>query len=138
MTTTLANKFGTQSEYFRLSFVDADGNTTGVAPESITMTVSSSKKLVNIYRVKADGTTEAVQYEQVDGTHVLIKNPVAGDYLFEYEKTNQKDDNQQSLDATEGKLPDTGTGLNLWWLVGGGVIVIGLIAGGIMVNNRRR
>lgn len=138
LTTTLANKFGTQSEYFRLSFVDADGNTTGVAPESITMTVSSSKKLVNIYRVKADGTTEAVQYEQVDGTHVLIKNPVAGDYLFEYEKTNQKDDNQQSLDATEGKLPDTGTGLNLWWLVGGGVIVIGLIAGGIMVNNRRR
>ncbi len=137
LTSALVNKFGAQSEYFRLTFMDASGSTVDAVPESVTITISKTKKLKGVYLVKADGTTESVSYERVDDTHILLKRPVAGDYLFEYGKGTSKDD-EQSSPIIEGELPNTGTGVSSWWFVVGGVVVVGLIGGGMMANNRRR
>lgn len=76
--------------------MDASGSTVDAVPESVTITISKTKKLKGVYLVKADGTTEPVSYERVDDTHILLKRPVAGDYLFEYEKETSKDDEQSS------------------------------------------
>lgn len=145
LTSELLDKFGSQSEYFRLSFVDADGGATDVTPESVTLTVSGSKKLKGVYLVRDDGTIEEVRYEVVDDTHVLIKNPKAGNYLFEYEKEEQKDDNDQSGSEVgdggtmEDELPKAGASMNWWWLaIAGVVVVLGAFVGSNMVNNRRR
>lgn len=144
LTNELLDKFGSQSEYFRLSFVDTNGKATDVVPESVTLTVHGNKKLKKIYLVKEDGTTEEVQYERVDDTHVLIRNPKAGNYLFEYEdEDEQKGSSNQDAGEAEDKsvadeLPKAGSGMNWWWLVVAGVVVLGVFVGGNMVSNRRR
>lgn len=139
LTTTLSNKFGSQSEYFKLSFVDADGSATDATPESITLTINSAKKLKNVYLVQEDGTTKSVPYEQIDNGHIVIKDPTPGSYLFEYEE--EKSDNSQAPDNSEEDetaTVDNQSKANLWWLLAGGVVVVVLIVGGMMVSNRRR
>lgn len=151
LTEALLNKFGEQSEYFRLSFVSEDGGVANAAPESITLTINKDKKLKGIYLVKEDGTTEKVQYEMVDGTHVLIKNPRAGNYLFEYEekekgrddtsKDKSESDNGVDVGADDEKGEERSTnngGVKWWWPAVGGVVILGILVGSRMAENRRR
>lgn len=142
LTSSLQNKFGAQSEYFKLSFVDQDGNEISTTPEQITMTIDSSKVLKGVYLVKPDGTVEAVEYEKIDAGHVVLKSPVAGNYLFEYEKssgqTGTGSSGDQQLSGDKDELPNTGAGLKPGWIIAGGGVLLILLAGGLVWNNRRR
>lgn len=133
----LMARFGTNSELYELSFVDAQGKT----PELVKMPLTKGKTLEGIYIVKDDGATEKVGFERIDNEYIAIKNPIEGKYLFKYEapKTGTNDDKTSDKDenATEEVQKQ-------WfespWLLGGAavvtVVIVGVAVG--MVANRRR
>ncbi len=141
----LKTKFGANSEVYDFSFTDADGNKVNATPDYATITISSGKKLRAVYLVDTNGNTTKVEYEQIDSTHIRIKNPTPGRYLFDYED-EESDDYLLPKAETNTNQPEadedpnhTWLNSNLWLWGGIGIVVliILLLARG-MVNNRRR
>ncbi len=136
LTSALRAKFGANSELYEMSFVDENGEKVDNKAEKIVVTVSSGKKLEAIYIVKDDGTTEKVEFERVDDTHVEIKNPVAGKYLFDYAEPTDVPVTEPGQGESE-EIP-----LKRWyegplpWIAGGVVAV--LAVGGVMYSARRK
>lgn len=141
----LKDKFGGQSEYFSLGFVNSDGSVVDTRPESVTMVVDGNKALKAVYLVKPDGSTEVVEYERVDDTHIRLKSPAAGNYLFEYgdkDKLEEMKPQGESV-SSEGpgetsELPKTGPKVQWWWFV----VAVGVVGmatlGRAMIRNRQR
>lgn len=139
LTSALRAKFGANSELYEINFVGENGEKIDKGAERVVVTVPGGKKLKAIYIVKDDNTTEKVEFEVIDDTHIAIKNPIAGKYLFDYEDQGQSDapvvepgdDAGESIPLKrwyEGPLP---------W-IGGGAAVVLLIGGVAMYSARRR
>lgn len=133
------NQFGANSELYKLEFVTENGEISEERPTEVTITVKAGKKLEAVYIVKEDGTTEKVEFERVDDTHIVIKNPVPGDYLFDYEdepkKTDADEAQKEDKDSTADRPWYTRPA---WWVLGGIMVVVVAGTGAAMVNNRRR
>lgn len=85
-------RYGEDSEYYELTFVDENGNKLEVLPEQATITLPVGKTLKRIYYVKDDGSLELVEFERVDDRQIVIKNPQHGNYLFDYEENSEQND----------------------------------------------
>lgn len=140
LSSALRAKFDASSELYELNFVDENGKELTETPERVVMELPAGKKLTAIYIVKDDGTTEKVEYEQVDEKHIAIKNPTTGKYLFDYEEPKQTD-----IPETKPGQEEEGEPLKRWyegplpWIGLGvaGVVIIGGI-GFSAIRNRRR
>ncbi len=130
LTSALRAKFGVNSELYELNFVGTDGEKIDRKAEKIVVTVPSNKKLEAIYLVKDDGTTEKVEFKQIDDARVEIKNPVAGKYLFDYAEpepsNNTSTTKPEQTDGEEILLKRWYEG-PLSWIAGGvaAVVIIG-------------
>ncbi len=137
LTNNLMAKFGTNSELYELSFVDAQGK----MPELVKLPVASGKTLEGIYIVKEDGTTEKVEFERTMDGKVTIKNPTEGKYLFQYKAPDTGNNNTVNGD-NEGES----VAMKRWyenpWLWGGvaaaAVAIVGVMVVGGAISNRRR
>ena len=140
----LEEQFGSNSELYEIKFTDADGNILDKTPETATITIPSGKKLRAVYVVDADGNTKRVEYEQIDSTHIRIKNPTAGKYLFDYEDAEREDYLAPKGEEKEKSSTTDDTSSNKSsskiWLWGGIAVVIILvfIVASRMADNRRR
>lgn len=142
LSSNLKDKFGEQSEYFKVVFVGADGSTLEGKPEEVMVEISSTKVLKGVYLVGSNGETRKVEYEKVSDSQIVLRNPEEGNYLFEYgevknsgTQSGQITDDGDNADQEEAK-PETK--LSPWWVVGGAGVVVLLLLGGAMVANRRR
>lgn len=139
----LRTRFGSNSEYYELNFVGEDGENVAERPEQIKIKAAKGKKLVGVYLVQEDGTTKKVAYELADDGEIVIKNPEAGKYLFDYEDNAaaEKDKDQNKSDSKE----DEKTAEEPWyknpvifWGGIGAVVVVVLGIGISAANNRKR
>lgn len=136
----LKDKFGSNSEYFELNFVDENGENVTERPEEVRFKLPAGKKLIGVYRVKDDGTTEPVEYEVTEDGQIVVKNPESGKYLFDYEdpKTSEQPKEEEKKGETVKKKQEWYQNPVLLWGLGGAVAILVIGVGAAMVNNRRR
>lgn len=137
LSSSLKEKFGANSEYFDLSFVDENGEKATELPEKAIIKIASGKKLVGVYLVKDDGTTEEVKYERAGNNEIAILSPNTGKYLLDYEdEKGASTVNEGAEEKTEEKK-EWYQNWVIW--VGIGLAVILVIGIGMsMAENRRR
>lgn len=131
----LMAKYGSKSELYELTFVDADGK----IPTSVKLPVTAGKTLEGVYIVKDDGTTEKVAFEKDNDGNVVLKSPKEGKYLFAYKvpdtgnKGTTDNDDESETEAQKRWFE------NPWiWGIGGvvAVVIVGVAVG--MTSNRKR
>lgn len=136
----LKDKFGSNSEYFELDFVDENGESVTERPEEVKFKLPAGKKLIGVYLVKDDGTTEPVEYEITEDGQVVIKNPKSGKYLFDYEdpKVDNPVKEEEKKDEASKEKQEWYQNPVLLWGLGGAAVILVVGIGAAMVNNRRR
>lgn len=140
LNSALRAKFGSDSDYFELRFVDENGDVLAERPQQVKIAVTSGKKLIGVYRVKDDGTTESVDYEMVDGG-IVISNPEAGKYLLDYEDHLSSMDKPEDLEGGSDERKDEKAWYEnpvLWWGAGAAVVLVVAGVGVKMIANRKR
>lgn len=139
----LRSRYGEDSEYYELIFVDENGVRLETLPEQATITLPVGKTLKHIYYIKDDGNLEPVEFEKVNEQQITLKNPRHGNYLFDYEENVEQNDYPVAEpDVTERKedQPKPWYENRDVWMWGGitvaAVVVVGL--GAALVRNRWR
>lgn len=109
-------------------------------PEEVKFKLPAGKKLIGVYLVKDDGTTEPVEYEITEDGQVVIKSPKSGKYLFDYEdpKVDSSVKEEEKKDEASKKKQEWYQNPVLLWGLGGAVVILVVGIGAAMVNNRRR
>lgn len=139
LTESLKQKFGEQSEYFSVYFVDTDGNRVATSlPVTMQIKLKDGQEFTGVYQVLPNGSTKTVDYVRVNDKEIRITAPNTGDYLVAYAKPSGTTEEAVS---PQGVSESTKDGANLTWLwwIGGGIIfiiMVGLIGGA--ASNRRR
>lgn len=132
LSSSLSERFGANSEYYDLSFTDADGKVVEELPEKVTIAISKDKKLIGVYLVKDDGTLEKVDFEQAGEGKITILSPNTGKYLFDYE------DGRVSGESTVEKDEKEWYQNPLVWIGVALVVILAIGVGMSMAENRRR
>ncbi len=142
LTGSLKQRFGGNSEYFSVYFVNANGERMpNDAEVIITLPRQTDKTLKGVYRIYADGSANQLDYTLLEDGQIRILAPNTGEYLVAYEDEAQNIAKATDVQGAQAESSESETGSSnswMWWLVGAAGVIFFLAIIGGAVSNRRR